>query len=115
MDRPVPASISPRTLKDWLHDTGEIALLDVREQGQFGESHLFYAVPLPFSRLELDIERLVPRRGARCVVHDCGGAGSFDVARRAAARLEALGWRNVSVLEGGTRAWKDAGYPLFSG
>ena len=38
-------------LKAWLHDGSEIALFDVREQGQFGESHLFYGVPLPYSRL----------------------------------------------------------------
>jgi rhodanese-related sulfurtransferase len=109
------ASLSPRALKEWLHDGGEIAVLDVREHGQFGESHLFYAAPLPYSRLELDIARLVPRRAARCVVYDSGEADSFDVARRAAARLQALGWRNVSVLEGGTRAWREAGYALFAG
>src|SRR3954468_2346482 len=103
-------TITTRILKSWLHAGGEIALLDVREHGQFGESHLFYAVPLPFSRLELDIARLVPRRGARCVVYDGGTAETFDVARRAAAQLEALGWRDVSVLEGGTRAWQAAGY-----
>ena len=28
-----------------LHDGGEIALLDVREAGQFGESHLLFATP----------------------------------------------------------------------
>jgi rhodanese-related sulfurtransferase len=115
MDDDVAASISPHLLKDWLHDGGEIALLDVREHGQFGEAHLFYAVPLPFSRLELDIAKLVPRRDVRCVVYDGGGPDTADVARRAAARLEALGWRNVSVLEGGTRAWQAAGYTLFAG
>ncbi|SCK25962.1 Rhodanese-related sulfurtransferase [Variovorax sp. HW608] len=109
------ATISPLILKAWLHDGGEIALLDVREHGQFGESHLFYAVPLPFSRLELDIWRLVPRNSVRCVVYDSGAHDSFDVARRAAARLEALGWTNVCVLEGGTRAWQAAGYALFAG
>lgn len=108
-------SISPRVLKDWLHDGSEVALLDVREHGQFGESHLFYAVPLPFSRLELDIARLVPRRGARCVVYDSGEPASFGVAARAAARLEALGWHGVHVLEGGTRAWRAAGHALFAG
>ena len=109
------ASISPAVLKDWLHDGSEIALLDVREHGQFGESHLFYAVPLPFSRLELDIARLVPRCGARCVVYDSGEADSLAVAERAAARLESIGWRSVAVLKGGTRAWKEAGYALFAG
>lgn len=108
-------SISPRVLKDWLHDGGEIALLDVREHGQFGESHLFYGVPLPYSRLELDIARLVPRRGTRCVVYDSGEADTAGVAARAAAQLGKLGWTDVSVLEGGTRGWKAAGHVLFAG
>jgi rhodanese-related sulfurtransferase len=107
--------VSPETLKSWLHDGQEIALLDVREHGQFGESHLFYAVPLPFSRLELEIDRLVPRRSARCVVYDSGEDDTRDVARRAAARLQALDYSNVFVLQGGTRAWREAGYTLFAG
>ncbi|SEU13707.1 rhodanese-like domain-containing protein [Variovorax sp. OV084] len=104
--------IDPKTLKSWLHDGGEIALLDVREHGQYGEAHLFYGIPLPFSRLEIDAPRLVPRRGVRVVVYDEGDA---DVAERAAARLAALGYTDVHVLQGGARAWKAAGYVLFAG
>lgn len=107
--------LSPQNLKSWLHDGGEIALLDVREHGQYGEAHLFYAVPLPYSRLEIDAPRLVPRRGVRVVVYDAGDASSPPVAERAAARLEALGYAQVMVLEGGTRAWKAAGFVLFAG
>jgi rhodanese-related sulfurtransferase len=107
--------VAADTLKAWLHDGAEIALLDVREHGQFGESHLFYAVSLPFSRLELEIARLVPRRGVRCVVYDSGEADTRAVAQRAAARLAAIGYDNVFVLRGGTRAWKAAGYTLFAG
>ena len=59
--------VDARTLKSWLHQPGELALLDMREAGRFGESHLLYAVPVPYSRLELDIGRLVPRsRPASC-------------------------------------------------
>lgn len=104
--------IDPKTLKSWLHDGGEIALLDVREHGQYGEAHLFYGIPLPFSRLEIDAPRLVPRRGVRVVVYDEGDA---DVAERAAARLAVLGYTDVHVLQGGARAWKTAGYVLFAG
>jgi rhodanese-related sulfurtransferase len=111
----VTRHVSAHTLKTWLHDGAEIALLDVREHGQFGASHPFYAVPLPFSRLELDIGRLVPRRGARCVVYDSGEADTRDVAERAAARLAAIGYEHVFVLQGGTRGWKAAGYTLFAG
>ena len=108
-------SIDPKTLKRWLHDGGEIALLDVREHGQYGESHLFYGVPLPFSRLELDAPRLLPRRGVRVVAYDGGDAASRGVADRAAERLRALGYTDVHVLEGGTRAWQAAGHALFAG
>ncbi|QHI97133.1 sulfurtransferase [Xylophilus rhododendri] len=104
--------ISAQTLKSWLHDGQEIALLDVREQGQYGESHLFYAVPLPYSRLELDAPRLLPRRAVRTVVYDGGTEG---VAERAALRLRALGYAKVCVLEGGTAAWSAAGHALFAG
>ena len=64
--------IAPATLKAMLADGGEIALLDVREAGQFGESHLLFATPLPYSRLEIDIVKLVPRRSARIVLCDDG-------------------------------------------
>ena len=95
-----------------LHDGAEIALLDVREAGQFGESHLLFATPLPYSRLELDVGALVPRKSARIVVCDDGVLG---VADRAAKRLQALGYTDVSVLDGGTKGWAAAGYTLFSG
>ena len=93
--------IDPKTLKTWLHDSREIALLDVREHGQYGEAHLFYGIPLPFSRLEVDAPRLVPRRDVRVVVYD---EGDTDVAERAARQLAALGYTDVHVLQGGARA-----------
>ena len=54
------ARIDSPTLKAWLSDTRELALLDVREPGQFGEGHLFFAVPLPYSRFEPGLPALVP-------------------------------------------------------
>jgi rhodanese-related sulfurtransferase len=105
-------SVSAQALKQMLHDGGELALLDVREAGQFGESHLLFATPLPYSRLELEIGPLVPRTTARIVLCD---AGEGDVAVRAAKRLQAIGYGDVAVLDGGTRAWKAAGYTLFAG
>ncbi len=105
-------SMSPAGLQNALHDGGEIALLDVREDGEFGEAHLLFATPLPYSRLELGITPLVPRKTARIVLCDDGVSG---VAQRAAARLAALGYSDLTVLEGGTRGWKAAGYVLFKG
>ena len=105
-------TVSATALQSMLRDCGELALLDVREAGEFGESHLLFATPVPYSRLELDIVALVPRRSTRIVLcYD----GESDVAARAAKRLEALGYSAVQILEGGTRAWAAAGFTLFAG
>jgi len=105
-------SVTPARLKAMLHDGSELALLDVREAGQFGESHLLFATPLPYSRLELDIGTLVPRKTAPVVLCDDGQSG---VARRAAERLESMGYAHVAILDGGTAGWAAAGYTLFAG
>jgi rhodanese-related sulfurtransferase len=105
-------AVRPKQLKEMLQDGRELALLDVREAGQFGKSHLLFAVPLPYSRLELDIGRLVPRHATRTVLCDDGESGSAALAAR---RLERIGYVDIAVLDGGTRGWGTAGYPLYSG
>jgi rhodanese-related sulfurtransferase len=106
---PNPVQIDVATLRGWLGDGGEIAFLDVREEGQHGAGHPLLAVNLPYSRLEIDVSRLVPRRSCRVVLIDEGDG----VADRAARRLAGLGYSAVHVLQGGVPAWEGAGYPLF--
>lgn len=94
-----PPCVTPEQLEHWLYDGQELALLDVREHGEYGEGHLFHAIPLPWSRLELELPRLVPRRATRVVVCDRadGPAGN------AWQRLRALGYADSFVLSGGLR------------
>ena len=105
-------TITPSQLQQWLFDGQEIAVFDVREHGQYGEAHLFHGVNLPYSRLELEVRRLAPNPQVRLVIYDQDGG---DVAARAAARLQALGYRRVHVLEGGADGWQAAGLQLFAG
>lgn len=104
--------VSAKQLKTMLHDGSEFALLDVREAGQFGESHMLFATPCPYSRLELDIVTLVPRKAASVVLTDDGVLG---VAQRAAQRLLDMGYGDVAVVDGGNKAWAAAGHALFAG
>ena len=103
--------ISAADLKAQLHDGGEIAVLDAREEWTFGERHLLLASCVPLSRMELMVDDLVPRRDTRVVWCDDGEG----LAGIAAKRMVALGYSNVSVLDGGVKGWEAAGYRIYSG
>jgi len=103
--------VDASALKTWLSDGEELALLDVRELGQYGLSHPFFGIPLAYSSFELRLCSLVPNLTTRIVLYDDG----TGVAERAAARAIAMGYDNVHVLKGGAPAWEKAGYTLFSG
>jgi rhodanese-related sulfurtransferase len=98
-------------LKAALHDGGEIALLDAREEVPFDALHILMAACIPLSRLELLIDACVPRRSARVVWCDDGEG----LAERAARRMTSFGYTDVAVLKGGVAAWEAAGFRVYSG
>ena len=103
--------IDAKTLHAWLTDGEELAVLDAREDGEFGAAHLFWAVPCGLARKEIRARALLPRLGTRvCCVDDGQG-----LAEKLASWLEEIGATDVSVLDGGTPAWGAAGYEVFSG
>lgn len=104
-------SITPPELRRRYQAGGEIAIVDAREEGVFHDRHLLVASCLPLSRLELIAPGLLPRRSASIVVTDDGEG----LAEKAAARLVEGGYTDVSVLEGGVKAWEAAGFPVYSG
>ncbi len=104
-------TIDAPTLKAWLHDGSEIALLDAREEVPFDRRHILMAACVPLGRLEVIVGDSVPRRAARVVWCDDGEG----LANRAAARMTGLGYTGVSVLTGGIAAWESAGYRIYSG
>ena len=104
--------MTPEALRARLLSGGELALLDVREQGVHYRGHPFFASSLPLSRLEMRVGDLVPRKSAPLVLLDGGDEG---LAERAQRKLLQLGYADVDILEGGCAAWKATGGELFSG
>ena len=96
---------------------GEIfAFFDVREEGEFStQGHPLFATPLPLSRLEPRALALLPDPDTRIVLMDDGEEGQAGLANRAAARLSQLGYTNLAVMSGGLKAWRDAGFEVFTG
>ncbi|MCF5547695.1 rhodanese-related sulfurtransferase [Pseudomonas salomonii] len=96
-------------IRQALLDREEVALVDVREEAPFAESHPLFAANIPLSKLELEVYARIPRRDTHVTVYDNGEG----LAERAAARLIALGYTQVSLLEGGLDGWRRAGGELF--
>src|SRR5260221_13058155 len=86
--------ITGRELKERLHDGGEIAVLDAREEGVFARRHLLLASCVPLSRLELMVDDLVPRGSARVAWCDDGEGAALGAAERMSGR----GSRDVAGL-----------------
>ncbi len=119
LPKAITAPITPGALKDLILGGGELALLDLREEGTFGDGHLLFAVPAPLSRLEMVIDGLVPRPDVPIVLCS-GGApgdekGDRDLTERGAERLGRFGYSDISFLEGGVQAWAEAGFEVFTG
>src|ERR1700738_4458096 len=100
-------TLDARALRAMLVDGAELALLDVREERIFSESHLLFARSVPLSRLELRMARLA----TRIVLVDAADG----LAERAADVLAEAGYTDLYILAGGIAAWEAAGYELFSG
>jgi rhodanese-related sulfurtransferase len=107
----VTVDVSPADLRRMLGDGGELALVDVREELIFSQSHLLLARSVPLSRFELKFVQLVPRRTTRIVLCD----DDDGLAARAAAILSQNGYTDLHILAGGVAAWAAAGFELFSG
>jgi len=104
--------ISARQLRQRYDDSRELAVIDVREEGVYArDGHLLRVSNISLSVLELRVRALVPRLATRIVVCD-GGEGLADIA---AQKLVAGGYTDVSILDGGTPAWKAIGGRLYTG
>jgi rhodanese-related sulfurtransferase len=102
-------TVTPQEVRRALLLREEIALLDLRHEADFATGHPLFAANMAANRIALEAELRLPRKDAPVVVYDAG-EGLVGQARDT---LAALGYINVRELEGGPKAWQDAGYELF--
>ena len=102
-------SVTPQQVRSALLLRDEIALLDLRYEAAFATGHPLFAANMAADRIALEAELRLPRKDVPIVVYD-DGEGLLSGARKTFAEL---GYRNVSELAGGLKAWRAAGYELF--
>jgi len=98
-------------LWEWLHDSNEICVIDVRDGGPYSRSHILVAVSVPLASCEIQLPRLVPRRSTRIVLY----GESNEQANSAFTTFSENGYTNVHVLSDGLDGWTSSGYQVFSG
>jgi rhodanese-related sulfurtransferase len=103
----MPREIAAATLDHLLAQGSTLALIDVREHGEYNLAHIPGASSVPRRRLEAQLPRLVPFRGVQVVVCDDDGRRAALAART----LERLGYTRVAALEGGVNRWSTLGLP----
>ncbi len=86
----------------------EHLLIDVREDHEWAAGHAAGAIHLSKGIIERDIESKAPDKSTEMVLY-CGGGFRSALAADA---LRKMGYTNVISLDGGWRAWNEAGLPI---
>jgi len=92
-----------------LMDKQEIALIDVREEDLYAQSHPLFAIHLAYGRIEADAPRRIPRLDTPLVLIDNGEGLTV----RAAQVLTRMGYTQLSIFQNGLSGWAAAGGELF--
>ncbi len=89
----------------------DLIVLDVRERDSFDAGHVPGARLLPRGQLELRVNEALPDPTRRIVT--CCDFGRISTL--AAATLRQMGFQRAVALDGGMKAWNEAGYPVERG
>ncbi len=88
----------------------DLVVLDVREKDAFAGGHVPGARLLPRGQLELRVNEELPDPTLRILaVCEFGRISTL-----AAATLRQVGFQRAIALDGGMKAWREAGYPVVS-
>ena len=106
------SAISPRELHRLVCAGQTCELLDVRTPAEFVAAHVPGARLVPLD--ELDAAAYLRQRGAndKPIYVLCQSGGR---AKRAMDKFQRAGFGNCVLVEGGTQAWLDAGFPVNRG
>jgi rhodanese-related sulfurtransferase len=89
----------------------DLIVLDVRESDAFAEGHIPGARLLPRGQLELRVNQELTDPTARILVYCEFGR----VSTLATATLRQMGFRGAVALDGGMKAWREAGHTIKAG
>ena len=110
-------NLTPLQVKDELSNT-ETVLIDIRESEELKQNgKITGAIHAPRGMIEFYADASLPYHKpefdkTRRIILQCASGGRSALA---AQTLKQMGFTNVAHLDGGLKAWKEAGYPTVEG
>ena len=89
----------------------DLIVLDVRERDAYEAGHIPGARLLPRGQLELRVDQDLPDPTPRILAYCEFG----KISTLAAATLREMGFARAVALDGGMKAWREAGFPTKGG
>ncbi|MBL7645632.1 MAG: rhodanese-like domain-containing protein [Candidatus Hydrogenedentes bacterium] len=103
-------TISPESLNEKKAAGEALVLIDVRTPAEFGEVHVPFAVNVPLDRITPESVREAANGAPVYVICRSG-----QRAKNACEQLARSGVDNLTLVEGGTQGWVDAGLEAVRG
>lgn len=107
-------SVSINEVKTMVETKEKVVLLDVRDLKDYQMGHIAGALSMPRAislsgrLLEYHLGKLIPDKTARVIVY-C----EFDTRSPLTVKtMNEIEYKNAVYMKGGTKAWKEAGYPM---
>ena len=91
----------------WKKEGTKFHFVDCREDSEWQAGRAQGAIHLGKGVIERDIEGKIPDKKSQVVIY-CGGGFRSALAAEA---LQRMGYENVISMDGGIRAWREAGLP----
>jgi rhodanese-related sulfurtransferase len=107
------STISEVTVEDIKNDIDSgksFILLDVRTAEEFNAGHLPDSINIPRGVIEFLIEKKYPVKETNIVLY----CRTDSRAALCTKTLNAMGYTNARNLNGGFKAWGEAGYPIYN-
>jgi molybdopterin/thiamine biosynthesis adenylyltransferase/rhodanese-related sulfurtransferase len=105
---PPVAAVSPDDLAAAIGSPEAPVVFDLRDDEETGGGYIGEAILTPRGFFEMRVGQHVAAPDARVVLVSSRGVAAAYAARN----LEAMGYTNVAILDGGMAAWRDGGHPV---
>lgn len=99
-------AISPREAARWMKEKADLQLIDVRTRAEYANGHIARAKLIPLQELESRLAEIDKAKPLLLYCHN--GHRSANALKM----LSSKGYTQAKDIEGGIKAWQDAGLPI---